>query len=188
MVTNAYLYNGYTVTKNFVKNINVCRNCGYRLYAKDDQQVRTGNGNINGNAIIVVRNANDAIILDKLYKELVKDGSSIYDNFYITYSIRCNTNSQVGFNFYCIKFCANILHDELCMITNIIDVVFVGSKLLELFMQSETRIPNTLLSKRNFDCMSTITMYKSKSNVTHAHFVNEFKKLLTKYNIPIKDD
>ena len=56
MVTNAYLYNGYTVTRNFVKNINACRKCGYRLYAKDDQQVRTGNGNINGNAIIVVRN------------------------------------------------------------------------------------------------------------------------------------
>lgn len=74
------------------------------------------------------------------------------------------------------------------MITNIVDVIFVGSKLLELFMQSETRIPNTLLSKRNFDCMSAITMYKNKNHVTHAHFVNEFKKLLTKYNIPIKDD
>ena len=188
MVTNAYLYNGYTITRNFVKNINVCRNCGYRLYAKNDQQVRTGNGNINGNAVIVVRNANDAIILDKLYKELVKDGSSIYDNFYITYSIRCNTNSQLGFNYDCIKLCANILHDELCMITNILDVVFVGSKLLELFMQSETRIPNTLLGKRNFDCISAITMYKSKSHVTYTYFVNGFKELLTKYNIPIKDD
>ena len=188
MVTNAYLYNGYTVTRNFVKNINACRKCGYRLYAKDDQQVRTGNGNINGNAVIVVRNTNDAIILDKLYKELVKDDSSIYDNFYITYSIRCNTNGQIGFNYDCIKLCANILHDELCMITNIVDVVFVGSKLLELFMQSETRIPNTLLGKRNFDCMSSITMYKKKNHITYAHFVNEFKKLLTKYNIPIKDD
>ena len=188
MVTNAYLYNGYTVTRNFVKNINACRKCGYRLYAKDDQQVRTGNGNINGNAVIVVRNTNDAIILDKLYKELVEDGSSIYDNFYIIYSIRCNTNGQIGFNNDSIRYCAYILHDELCMITNIIDVVFVGSKLLELFMQSETRIPNTLVDKRNFDCITAITMYKSKSHAGHTYFINEFKKLLTKYNIPIKDD
>ena len=71
MVTNAYLYNGYTVTRNFVKNINACRKCGYRLYAKDDQQVRTGNGNINGNAVIVVRNANDAIILDAIFPNLL---------------------------------------------------------------------------------------------------------------------
>ena len=31
-------------------------------------------------------------------------------------------------------------------------------------------------------------MYKSKSHAGHTYFVNEFKKLLTKYNIPIKDD
>ena len=193
MVTNAYLYNGYTVTKNFVKNINVCRNCGYRLYAKDDQQVRTGNGNINGNAVIVVRNARDAIILSELYKELVKDESSIYDNFYITYSIRCDTNSQIGFDSNCIRFCAHILHDELCMITNITDIVFVGPRLLELYTQAEVRIPNTLLGKRNFDCISSITLYKHKSHVgynrytAYTHFVNEFKNLLTKYNIPIRE-
>ena len=129
MVTNAYLYNGYTVTRNFVKNINACRKCGYRLYAKDDQQVRTGNGNINGNELAAMA---DTLGADKvqgnepIYKQRDEDGSSIYDNFYIIYSIRCNTNGQIGFNNDSIRYCAYILHDELCMITNIIDVVFIA--------------------------------------------------------------
>lgn len=187
MVTNAYIDNGFTITPNFVRNITVCKDCAYRLYAKSEQKIIIGDGNINSSAILVVRNPNDARVLNELYKKLVADDSELYDNFCIIYAIKCHTNREIGFNDRCIASCANILHDEFTIFSNIKDIIFVGPKLLEIYTRTEARIANTLLGKRNFDCIYPMTVLKHSRDAISNYFVDAFKKVLTKYNIPLRE-
>lgn len=158
-----------------------CTNCPYRLYQKQNNIVKQGQGNYFGRAIFIVDDDESVKILKEVYEHLTS--RDIFEDYYVTTLYKCKYNKDIKrpgiVGMTCIK---NVI-EEINKLN--IGVVFgIGNNVI-------TILSNYLNNKNhvldiNFNCkMYYLFNYNpkwcKKSNIVlRDTFINEFAKLINK--------
>lgn len=113
------------VVKHIISNINIktakcCQNCPLKIYAKENDKIIFGVGNIFSNTIIILPsyNVNAKIehntilkILQDAYKDIT--GTDVLEDCYVTRSIKCLNKTDFNLDKEAIKSCISNLYYEI---------------------------------------------------------------------------
>lgn len=103
----------YLETKLFIKHFRGCNQCPHKVYAKANDTITFGIGNINSDIFIILPSYD--IKYKKDYKSLLKilrdtytklTNKELFDEAYITRSIKCFTNTSYDVNSTALNYCA----------------------------------------------------------------------------------
>lgn len=142
--------------EHIISNINIklsktCAKCPYRLYAKSDETVTLGTGNISSNFIFVLPTydtrtklgySNLLTVLADGYREVI--GKDLFTEIYVTRLVKCYTNSEHDLYSQAIGPCSGFLIYELNKLPAR-NILFFGSAYDDYNNNSDTvgmSIPN----------------------------------------------
>lgn len=99
----------------------VCYDCPLKLYNKKGSKVTYGVGNIYANTILIlppynINSKKDSVIniIDDLYSK--NTGKNIFEEYYITRTIKCYNSTNFNLNDSAFKICYKYLIHEICRI------------------------------------------------------------------------
>lgn len=107
-------------TSLYIKDVIVCSKCPLKLYAKKDDKIIFGTGNISTDTVIILPSYDikakigyDTIlnILRKIYKNI--KGTELLEDYYVTRSIKCLNKTDFNLEKDAIKCCINNLLYEI---------------------------------------------------------------------------
>lgn len=111
-------------TQLYIKTARLCSQCPLKLYAKDDEKIMLGVGNINTNTIIVLPSYDIKAgigyttllqILQDAYREI--KGTDVFEECYVTRSIKCFNKTDFNLEKDAIKSCIVNLFYECSRLT-----------------------------------------------------------------------
>lgn len=117
------ILNKHIPSKLVINKIRMCESCPLHVFAEDGQVIMFGVGNIFANTIMVlppydIKAKVDYItmidLLECAYKEIT--GLDIFEETYITRSVKCFSKTNYDLNTVAIKECANKLYYEIVRI------------------------------------------------------------------------
>lgn len=117
------ILNKHIPSKLVINKIRMCESCPLHVFAEDGQVIMFGAGNIFSDTIMVlppydIKAKVDYItmidLLECAYKEIT--GLDIFEETYITRSIKCFSKTNYDLNTIAIKECANKLYYEIVRI------------------------------------------------------------------------
>ena len=120
---NATILDKHLPSKLVINKVRMCENCPLHVFAEDGQVIMFGAGNIFASTIMVlppydIKAKVDYVtmidLLEDAYKEIT--GLDIFEETYITRSVKCFSKTNYDLNTIAIKECANKLYYEIVRI------------------------------------------------------------------------
>jgi len=164
-------------TKIIIKNHNTCATCPYRIYAKDNETVTLGIGNINSDFIFILPTYDFKAkigydsILELLSVEYEKAmGKSVFDDAYITRLVKCHKSTTHNLYESCITNCSTFLFYELNKL-DARNVVFFGSA-YDDYISKANIVGHNIPIKKVFKSHSPGVLYYNNLSLTTKFFTN----------------
>lgn len=170
-------------TQLFINQFTKCKNCPLRIYAKKDETIIYGIGNIHSNVIIVLptydANANKdyntilKLLLDT-YKEHI--GRDLLEDAYVTRIVKCYKNSSYNLIDSAIPYCVYHTSYEIVKL-NAKNIIFAGNTknyLDDFHLKYNINIPN----KISYNMYSPAVMYYDNDTVKNT-FIKQLKFIST---------
>ena len=162
-----------------------CINCPYRLYQKQNDIVKQGQGNYFGKAIFIVDDDESVKILKQVYENLT--GRDIFEDYYVTTLYKCKYNKDikrpgiVGMN--CIK---NVREEINKIQTGV--VYAIGTNVISIvsnYLNNKNLVLDTILDinfkYKTFYLVNYNPKWCKKGNIVLKDtFINEFSKIINK--------
>ncbi len=162
-----------------------CINCPYRLYQKQNDIVKQGQGNYFGKAIFIVDDDESVKILKQVYENLT--GRDIFEDYYVTTLYKCKYNKDikrpgiVGMN--CIK---NVREEINKIQTGV--VYAIGTNVISIvsnYLNNKNLVLDTILDinfkYKTFYLVNYNPKWCKKGNIVLIDtFINEFSKIINK--------
>jgi len=171
------LYIEHMVTKIMIKTNAACKDCPYRIYAKDDEVVTLGVGNINSDFIFILPTYDikakigyDTVLsmLALWYEQTY--GKNIFDDIYITRLVKCSKNTGHDLYQSCIQPCSTFLAYELNKL-GARTVVFFGSAYDDYIARADT-VGHVIPKKNIFKSYSPSVLYYKKPDIIKKFYNN----------------
>lgn len=103
----------------YINKVSICSGCPLRIYAKQDEKITFGIGNIFGNIIFVLPTYNvdselkdnsPLKLLQNQYKEIT--GKELLEENYVTRFIKCDIKSTFDLENHAVKYCyTNLIYE-----------------------------------------------------------------------------
>lgn len=107
-------------TSLYIKDVLICSKCPLKLYAKKDDKIIFGTGNISTDTIVILPSYDIKAkigyntilnIVRKVYTDI--KGTELLEDYYVTRSIKCLNKTDFNFEKDAIKYCINNLLYEI---------------------------------------------------------------------------
>lgn len=161
----------HLISKIEINKANCCKNCSLRLYAKNDDKITFGIGNIYTNTILILpsydvnlgeeSNSMLSIIKDN-YTKIT--GRNIFEDCYVTRYIKCFNKTDFNLNDDAIKYCVHHLIYEINRIRPRKIITF-GDKYEEYIQNDYIPI---------FNVINPAVMFYDNENLKNK-FIEQFK-------------
>lgn len=106
-------------TKLYINRVHICDNCPLKLYAKKDDKIILGTGNIITDTIIVLPSYDIKAGIEyptilKIVQDIYKDikGTELFEECYVTRSIKCLNKTDFNLEREAVKSCVSNLFYE----------------------------------------------------------------------------
>lgn len=158
-----------------------CTNCPYRLYQKQNDIVKQGQGNYFGKAIFIVDDEESVKILKQVYEYLT--GRDIFEDYYVTTLYKCKYNRDVkrpgivGMN--CIK---NVIEEINKIQTGV--VYAIGTNVITIvsnYLNNKNHVLDINYRYKMYYLFNYNPKWCKKGNIVlRDTFINEFSKIINK--------
>lgn len=171
-------------TQLVIKQCNTCKNCPLKIYAKENEKITYGVGNIHSNVIIVLptydANADkDYNTILKLLLDTYKEhtGRDLLEDAYITRLVKCYKNTPYNLMDVAVPYCGYHLSYELLKI-NAKNIIFTGD-ILKRFIDGFC-LENTIrvFWKNTYTIYSPAVMYYNNETIKNT-FIKQLKFIST---------
>lgn len=162
-------------SKLVINRIRMCESCPLHIFAEDGQVIMFGAGNISASTIMVlppydIKAKIDYVtmidLLEDAYKEIT--GLDIFEETYITRSVKCFSRTNYDLNTVAIKECANKLYYEIVRIQPNKVIVFDKNCDIDTIKANNYNV---------FQVMSPAVMYYDNPELKEI-FMKQFKEAI----------
>lgn len=158
-----------------------CINCPYRLYQKQNDIVKQGQGNYFGKAIFIVDDDESVKILKEVYEHLTS--RDIFEDYYITTLYKCKYNKDIKRPEIVGMSCIKNIREEINKLY-IDDVYAIGTKVTSIiskYLSNNNHILDINFNYKIYYLFNYNPKWCEKSNfVLRDTFINEFAKIINK--------
>lgn len=158
-----------------------CINCPYRLYQKQNDTVKQGQGNYFGKAIFIVDDDESVKILKKVYEYLT--GRDIFEDYYVTTLYKCKYNKDIKRPRVVGTNCIKNVREEINKIQ--INVVYaIGTNVTSIvanYIKNTNHILDTNFNNKLYYLFNYSPKWCKIGNIVLKDtFINEFAKIINK--------
>lgn len=167
-----------------INQFNKCENCPLRIYAKKDETITYGIGNIYSNVIIVLPTYD--VNADKDYNSILKllldtykehIGRDLLEDAYITRIVKCHKNSPYNLIDAAIPYCSYHISYEMLKI-NAKNIIFAGDTLKQFIDGFHSGNNMRTFGKNTYTMYSPAVMYYDNETIKNT-FINQLKFIST---------
>lgn len=153
----------------------ICALCPYRLYAKDDQNVILGKGNITSDKVIVLPSGSNKRTLEILQEEYLRAcGRDIFEDCYVTQICKCTNKVEYNVSKSAIKYCSRLLYYELLKLQPKV-VLFLGNSYIDYFENFNVALSHKSIKRLFVSYNPQVMLYDS------IQYHNKFTEDLIKF-------
>lgn len=167
-------------TQLVIKQCSTCKDCPLKIYAKENEKITYGVGNIHSNVIIVLptydTNADkDYNTILKLLLDTYKEhtGRDLLEDAYITRLVKCYKNSPYNLIDAAIPYCSFHISYEMLKI-NAKNIIFTSDTLKQFIDGFHSRNNIRTFGKNTYTMYSPAIMYYNNETIK-SNFIEQLK-------------